>query len=407
MRVAVAQLGARRHYLVPRALDRAAILDRLYTDICGVAGWPVVLSAVPAQLRPAPMRRLVDRVPTGIDRSRITAFSSFGLKYRFRCRRARDTSQLTAAWLWGGRRFCELVLGHGLHRADAVYAFNSAALELLRAARERGLTAVLDQSIAPRSIEREILRQEEKRWPGWEPAIADDRYLGAYCERELEEWELASHIVCGSEFVKDGIAAGGGPADRCVVIPVAADPAFSLQSRQEHTGPLRVLFMGTVGLRKGVPYLLGAAKCTSDVATYRLVGPVNVGPRAEVELRRYVDLAGPVQRSMVLDQYRWADVLVLPSLCEGSANVTHEALATGLPVICTRSAGSVVRDGVDGYIIPIRSVSELGDRIRSLGENRHKLREMAHNARLGAAGRSGIDRYGERLVTALGSPAHG
>ena len=197
MKVAVAQLGARRHYLVPRALNEAGMLERLYTDIYGTARWRRSRTrSCREKLQPKSIRRLADRVPAGIDPERITTFTRFALEYKWRCRRAGDTSELTAAWLWGGRRFCELVLEHDLTGADTVYAFNSAALELLRAAREMGRTAILDQTIAPREVERRILEEERKCWPGWESEPQQDEYLDQYCAREREEWEISrSHPV--------------------------------------------------------------------------------------------------------------------------------------------------------------------------------------------------------------------
>src|SRR5207253_1873937 len=59
-----------------------------------------------------------------------------------------------------------------------------------------------------------------------------------------------------------------------------------------------------------------------------------------------------VPRNEIHKHYEWADVFLLPSICEGSATVTYEALAAGLPVICTPNTGSVVTDGVDGFIVP-------------------------------------------------------
>ena len=47
-------------------------------------------------------------------------------------------------------------------------------------------------------------------------------------------------------------------------------------------------------------------------------------------------------------------MFVLPSLAEGSAEVTYEAIAAGVPVVTTRAAGSVVRDGIEGRIVPER-----------------------------------------------------
>ena len=380
MKVVVAQLGARRHYLVPRALRHAGMLERFYTDICATVGWLRLARKVPRRLQPGSFRRLADRVLVGIDPERITTFTRFALEYKWRCRRARDSSQLTAAWLWGGRRLCELVLQHDLKGADAVYALNSAALELLRAAHETGRTAILDQTIVPRYVERRILDEQRDRWPGWEPKPQQDEYLDQYCAREREEWESADLILCGSEFVKEGIAACGGPVDRCAVLPYGVDAAFTVQPRPPHGGLLRVLIVGTVCLRKGAPYVLEAARQTKSIATYRMVGPVGVTPQAEAVLRQHVELTGHVPRSRIVEHYRWADVFLLPSLCEGSANAIYEALATGLPVICTPNAGSVVRDGVDGYIVPVMAPEAIADCLVRFAADRKLLQEMSRNS---------------------------
>lgn len=402
MKVAVAQLGARRHYLVPRALNEAGMLERLYTDIYGTGDWLRLAGKLPRRLQPTSMRRLADRDPVGIDPKRITAFTRFALEYKWRCRKASDPSELTAAWLWGGRRFCELVLECDLKGADAVYAFNSAALELLRAVRETGRIAILDQTIAPREVERRILEEERTRWPGWEAEPRQDEYLDQYCAREREEWGSADLILCGSEFVKEGIAASGGPVERCAVVPFGADGAFTVQERPPHDGPLRILIVGTVCLRKGAPYVLEAARRTKSIATYRMVGPIAVTPQAEAELRQYVELTGAVLRSRIVEHYRWADVFLLASLCEGSANVIYEALATGLPVICTPNAGSVVRDGVNGYIVPTRSAESLSEPIELLRQVPIALRALSHNAATSEV-QSESNGYSRRLLEAITS----
>ena len=399
MNVAVAQLGARRHYMVPRTLDQAGLLGRFYTDIYRSPLLCALADYVPRQLRPAVFRRLLDRVPTGIDPGRITAFSRFGLEYKWRCRRARNTSELTAAWLWGGRRFCELILQQGLPSVDAVYAFNSAALELLRAARQLGKLTILDQSIAPRYVECQLLEEERTRWPGWEPEPPRDGFLNDYCERERQEWAAADLILCGSEFVRDGIAACDGPAERCTILPFSAEASFNPQLREPHSGPLRVLTVGAISLRKGSPYVLETAKRTKRVATYRMVGAIDVSKKAQMELRRRVELTGVVARSEIIEHYRWADVFLLPSLCEGSANATYEALATGLPVICTVNTGSVVRHGVDGYIVQPRGADEICRHIDFLAQQQAALQELSYEA--AAARKVQSADYPRRLVDSI------
>jgi glycosyltransferase involved in cell wall biosynthesis len=63
------------------------------------------------------------------------------------------------------------------------------------------------------------------------------------------------------------------------------------------------------------------------------------------------------------DLYAWADVFLLPSICEGSAMVTYEALSWGLPVITTHNAGSIVRDTVDGWLVPIRDSEAIAKKL--------------------------------------------
>jgi glycosyltransferase involved in cell wall biosynthesis len=98
----------------------------------------------------------------------------------------------------------------------------------------------------------------------------------------------------------------------------------------------------------------------------------------------------------MVQQYQWADFLVLPTLCEGSANVCFEAMSTGLSVITTPNAGSVVRDGVDGFVVPIRDCDSLSDRMATLIGDSRRREKMGLNAwtRVQEFSR---ESYGERL----------
>src|SRR5262249_61728328 len=110
-----------------------------------------------------------------------------------------------------------------------------------------------------------------------------------------------------------------GRLGRCGVVPSGFARSSSLPPRQPHAGPLRVLTVGAVGLRKGSPYVLEVARRFAGRAAFRLVGAVSIPREPHAELRRHVDLIGPVPRSHVLEHYAWADIFLLPSVCEGSA----------------------------------------------------------------------------------------
>ena len=160
--------------------------------------------------------------------------------------------------------------------------------------------------------------------------------------------------------------------------------------------------MGTAELRKGIHYLaMAAERLRSRGRNYdfRVAGHVSEQVRRHPMCRRLTFL-GRVPRDRIHQEFQQADVFVLPSLAEGSAEVTYEALACGVPVITTKAAGSVVRDGVEGRIVPGRDSEMLAEAIQELVEDRQKRDRMAHAAR-DRAREYTWERYGERLVAAL------
>jgi glycosyltransferase involved in cell wall biosynthesis len=349
---------------------------------------------------PALARRMLDRIPSGVAPELITAFNSFGLKYALRRRSSADA---TKVFLDANQRFCQLVCKSAWKDIPAVFTFNAAGLEILERAQREGRYRVMEQTIAPSRIERQLLAEEARRFPHWQK-IPEDDAAEAYMLREEAEWKVADRILCGSTFVAEGVRSCGGPTARCEVVPYGIDLCRPISTRRSknHTrapGPLRVLTVGAVGLRKGAPYVLEAARLMKAEAQFRMVGAIEVQPEAERELREALELAGPVPRAELEKHFRWADVFLLPSLCEGSATVTYEALAAGLPVVCTSNTGSVVRDELDGYIVPVRDVDSIV-RVLCHVRNDDVRQRMSLSATLRASEFT-LESYRHRLIKAL------
>lgn len=377
----MSQYGARGHYAVARILHANNALEQLFTDICAVRGWPRLLSAVPRALRPAPVERLCSRIPHGIPRSRVTAFTRFGWNMNAEFRRVKSTEDSYAAFLKMGRTLSGLVIQHGIGRANGLYAFNGEALELLQFCRARGMRTVLEQTIAPKEIEIELLRQEAELHPDWSNGSQCDKLLPDFVARQRAEWQAADLIVCGSDFVRNGIRAVGATNAEVGVVPYGVDSSFNIIDRRPHPGPLRVLTVGTVNTRKGIPYVYEAARRLKGKAEFRVVGSIQVPEPALRRLSAYVDVVSRVPRSAIVEHYRWADVFLLPSICEGSAMVCYEALAAGLPVLATPNTGAVIRDGVDGFLFAIRDVVRMVERIEQCASEPDLLYDLSRNAR--------------------------
>jgi len=396
--VIVAQLGARMHYAVPAFLQRAGMLERLYTDICAPRRLRPVLTAA-ARVGPASLRRWLGRIPAGVPPEKIVSFNAMGFEY-YRRRNETTPGALTAANLWVGPQFCRRVIQCGLGNGSAVFTYNGAGLELLQHARSIGVRTVMEQTIAPLEIEDTLLEAEHSAFPNWEHPLSNNPFRGAFGQREKMEWNAAEIILCGSEFVRNGIRASGGPVERCHVVPYGIRLPSSVKPRDCRHNPLRVLTVGSVGLRKGAPYVLAAARILGKKAEFRIAGQLDITTDAQKLLSSYVRLLGAVPRSEVHEQFEWADVFLLPTLCEGSATVCYEALSFGLPVITTPNAGSVVRDEIEGFIVPIRDEAAVVDRIGRFLDDGDLWEAMSANA-LVRASEFTLEKYGERLLSAL------
>jgi glycosyltransferase involved in cell wall biosynthesis len=371
MNFIVAQIGARMHYAVPRILHDAGMLERLYTDsYLGNKPWlQRALGLMPAPLRSGGASRLLGRKEERIPPVKVTSFDAFGLEYARAQRRAKGTAELARIYADFARGFCERIIARRPD-ADAVWAFNGAALELFRWAKARGQRCLLEQTSAPKRLARRLVAEELQRWPGWQPGLRLPPEPNPLAEREAEEWEFADRIVAGSPFVADGIRQCDGPAHKCVLVPYGIDRELFAPAAPA-TGPsaarrLRVLFAGAVGLWKGVPYLLEALRQLGpEEVEGRLAGRVALAPEKLAPYRKVATFLGPVPRFQMPALYRWADVFVMPSLSEGGPLVVYEALAAGVYVITTPNARAVLSGtSAFGEIVPIRSAEAIAGALR-------------------------------------------
>ncbi|OGV66974.1 MAG: hypothetical protein A2498_09290 [Lentisphaerae bacterium RIFOXYC12_FULL_60_16] len=387
-RVVVAQLGARMRYAVPGQLFRRGCLARCYTD------WL--------------------RFDAGIPMDQITQFRALALQY-WLAQRIGSSVTRRNSHLWAGEQFNRQILASQpwANGCNVFYGFKTAALELLVSARSAGVHGILEQTSAPLTIEQRIMTDAARRWPGWENVPVP---WPAYSAREREEWRQAASIVCGSEFVREGLVTEGVPAGKIHVVPYGVEPpAVSdpgsadlarvpacLHLARRNDSECTILYVGAIRLQKGIPCLLDAAtRLKRPGLRFHLVGSIQCD---EGMLRRTVrapvEIIGPVPYTALGSWYAGADIFCFPSICEGSARVVYEALAMGLPVVTTPNAGSIVRDGVEGRIIPAGDVDALTDALDDLV--RHPDRRMAMAQAALERARFGSEAaYGNRLFDSI------
>jgi glycosyltransferase involved in cell wall biosynthesis len=399
-RFIVAQIGARHGYAVPAILDEAGLLERFYTDLCGDLGWGRQLARarfVP-WLRPRLSRLAGRRLPARI-RGRTRTFGWPACHHAWRAGRARDAAAAFREHLRFSDALGRVMTRAGYGAATHVYSMLGECPPFLIEASRRGLKVVSDV-YTPLSLER-ILAQERRAFPGWEPEVPDFGALRRQAMREDVLLTRSDHFICPSPAVQDDLIAHFGVSrDRTSLVPYGVHSRwFSVEPRPVRGG---VLFAGTANLGKGIHYLGMAADrliATGHRYDFRVAGDVTSRIAAQ-PVCRHLRFLGRVPRDRVHEEFAAADVFVLPSLAEGSAGSTYEALAVGVPVVTTPAAGSVVRDGIEGRIVPERDPVALADAIAEIVEDRDRRARMSQAAHERARDYT-WECYSERLVAAL------
>jgi glycosyltransferase involved in cell wall biosynthesis len=255
---------------------------------------------------------------------------------------------------------------------SAVICYDTCALETFKAATEVGAVRILDQTGGHLTQAQKIFKEHGIDFP-----VAD-----WMVRQSIEEARAADFVLAGSEYVKDSLENIGVPGGRVHLLPYGVDiEAFRPGDATGEEG-LRILFVGRVSHTKGIHHLVAAlSELNFPRLTLHVVGWSFDDAAWVRQHAGKVIYHAQVASSEIPELYRRCDIFVAPSLHEGSSLVTYEALASGLPVITTRNAGSVVTDGVDGFIVPVGDTAALKDRILLLCEDTALLRQMSRNAR--------------------------
>lgn len=372
IKVVVAQLGARKHYQEPVLIYRWGMLSCLYTDfylnnslVSGILRHPLVAGRLPRI-----MKKILSRYHADLDGAPIVHYPFFALQYMVK--RRHNLLAPARNYIWANKKFaCEIIKHGGISDADLIYGFNSASLELFEYGKKRGIRCVLDQTIAASTLLNKLVQEEEGLWPNWSRiTFTETEFDREISEREHMEQDMADAIVCGSSFVKNSLCMRGIKPFKISIVSLGRSMPDKLSHTRQITkhNELNILFLGAVGLRKGIPYLLMALRKLKGQIPFfcKAVGNIEIRNERVQEFSDICQFCGPVPRNEIHRYLDWADVMILPSICEGSAMAVYEALDYNVPVITTDNSGSVVRDGLDGYIVPIRSSEALVDKILAI-----------------------------------------
>ncbi|MFO1060387.1 MAG: glycosyltransferase family 4 protein [Dongiaceae bacterium] len=259
------------------------------------------------------------------------------------------------------------------------HGFQESCGRSLATARRRGLVTLLESTLPPSTLPLVAAEYARLGQPWTGPSAPSALLLG--------ELPRADYVVAQSRFAQRSLAEYGVAPGRVLLMPLGVDVARFRPAPPAAAGaarPFRVLFAGQMSVRKGVHHLLEAwSRLDLPDAELLFAGAPRDAYIQDLLKRQRgrVRPLGFVPHARLHEVYQQADLFVFPSLAEGGVYVIYEALACGLPCIVSANAGSAVRDGTEGFVLPVGDVAALAERIAALAADPAARRRMAEAAR--------------------------
>ena len=346
------QLGSREHYSIPIALDKINLLDSLFTD-----SWTSKkCSRYIAPFNPALATRRSDFLDDSLVVHNTFSRILFDINRKFRG--SNGWNAIIARNIW----FQRWVSKH-IQRLDSdiLFSYSYTARLPFNVAKNKNTACILGQ-IDPGPLEfahvadytsdyTHLLPTSSTSFPPSPPS--------SYWDDWREEVFLSDKIIVNSSWSSQFLVKSGVPVDKLIEVPLVYNkinpsivPPSIVSKGFSVSNPLKVLFLGSLNLRKGIGQIFDAIKILKKAPiVFTFAGPIYVNLPSFLESMSHVHFLGSVDSQFAHSLYRQSDVFLFPTISDGFGLTQLEALAHGLPVISSLNCANVITDQFNGLTL--------------------------------------------------------
>lgn len=279
------------------------------------------------------------------------------------------------------------------HKVDAVITYDDTSPLLFEILQEKAprTARIVDMSAANILFMRNIYEKDIEMSPVFGERLREERKIcwdPFTIERTKRELKAAEYFLVPSAFVGRSLQYSGIDQSKIFYCPYGVDIDAFWRKKYETfcpgSRPLECIYVGGVKELKGISYLLEAFEgIPREKAFLTVVGKYDPADEDTAPYAGRVNFTGPVLHSEVPGLLRKADVFIMPSLGEGMSLSVIEAAACGLPLIVSENAGveKLVKDGVNGFVIPIQSAQAIREKIMYFAAHPDQIPCMGREAR--------------------------
>jgi glycosyltransferase involved in cell wall biosynthesis len=351
-------------YSFPHKLGAGRICYTAWQQVCGLAAAGAEVIVFPGSVSRA--------LPPSVTVWPTLAIGRFRLPYKL-------TGTMRAC-AWHDRMVASR-LRKLTGQIDIVHTWPLGAIETLKVAAKLNIPTVLERCNAHTGFAMEVVQRECDRLGVSLPPDHEHAYNEVKLRKEEEEYKLATSLLCPSEFVRRTFLDRGYPEGQLARHIYGYDENVYHAERmpRESQAGLSVLFVGVCAVRKGLHFALEAwlRSPASTRGTFSIAGEFLPSYReklAPMLAHPSVRILG--HRNDIPQLMSRSDVLILPSLEEGSALVTSEARASGCVLVVSDAAGALAQHMENALIHTAGDVETLTNHITLLHEDRELLEDL-------------------------------
>lgn len=381
MKATIVVNGRFHLFHLARQLEKRGLLERVYTGY--------------------PRFKLQDE--TGIPPEKITTFPFLHAPYMggLRFGLASAAPRLKQKWLHLSHLALDSYVSHQIRKPTVVIGLSSGALRTGQKAKALGGAYVCDRGSSHIRFQETILREEYRRW-----GLEFSGILPRVVTREEQEYIHADAITVPSDFCVDSFVQEGVPKDKLDLVPYGARLDRFRRVEEPPADEFRVIWVGAISLRKAFLDALHAfQKLAAPRRKFIVVGMMEPAVKKLLATENLdgVQFIGHLPNRELPRILSSSHAFVLPSIEEGLAVVMGEALACGCPVIASENTGArnLFTDGVEGFIVPIRSSESICQRLSLLVSDMNLRRRMSDAALERVSKLGGWDAYGDKYAHLL------
>ena len=286
---------------------------------------------------------------------------------------------------------------------DIIVGWSSFSKETFEKAKNFNCVKILERGSTHIVFQNDILLKEYKKLEIL-PQLPSKKII----DKELKEYKMCDFICVPSEFARKTFLDKGFSKNKIIKIPYGVNLKEFYRDveirKKNQPNCFRIISTGTASVRKGTLYLLKAfEELDLQNAELLIIGPVENDFQdivSKYKNNKKIKFIKKQAQNNLNYFYNISDIFITCSIEEGLAMVQVQAMACGLPVICTPNSGGgeIVDHGINGFILPIRNTKILKEKIMELYHNPNQLNLLSNNAYNKAKESLSWDSYGEKII---------